>query len=206
MNLPDVMPANQASSTDLIAVIGLGNPGPEYAATRHNAGFWWIDRLAEDLRVVLRPESKFHSHVARATLKGRDLLLVQPQTFMNRSGRAVQSVAQFYKLAPGNLLVAHDELALPAGTSRLKLAGGHAGHNGLRDIHAHMGADYRRLRVGIGHPGDKALVLNYVLGRPAREDARAIQASLDRATDALHTWLERGWEAAMTQLHSASQP
>lgn len=192
------MPATDA----LIAVIGLGNPGAEYAATRHNAGFWWVERLAEQARAALRPEAKFHSQVVRTTFEGHDVLLAQPQTFMNRSGRAVQAIAQFYKIPPDRLLIAHDELALPAGTVRLKHGGGHAGHNGLRDLHANIGSDYRRLRIGIGHPGDKTQVLNFVLGRPGREDETAISAALDRATEALSIWLNRGWEPAMTQLHT----
>lgn len=186
----------------LVALIGLGNPGAEYAQTRHNAGFWWIDALAGAARVSLRPEAKFHSHAARATVFGRDVLLVQPQTFMNRSGQAVQAVAQFYKIEPGNLLIAHDELALPAGIARLKLGGGHAGHNGLRSIHAALGPDYRRLRIGIGHPGDKAQVLNYVLGRPGRDEAAAVSDALMQAAGALETWITKGWEQAMTQLHT----
>mgnify|MGYP002652523439 FL=1 len=132
------------------------------------------------------------------------MLLVQPQTFMNRSGQAVQAIAQFYKIAPANLLIAHDELDLPPGTARLKLGGGHGGHNGLRSIHAAMGAEYRRLRIGIGHPGDRAEVLNYVLGRPGRDDDRAINDALIRASGALGTWLTKGWEPAMTQLHTQS--
>ena len=190
--------------SELVALVGLGNPGAEYAQTRHNAGFWWIDALAREAAVSLRPEAKFRSHAARATLGGRDVLLVQPQTFMNRSGQAVQAIAQFYKIAPANLLIAHDELDLPPGTARLKLGGGHGGHNGLRSIHAAMGAEYRRLRIGIGHPGDRAEVLNYVLGRPGRDDDRAINDALIRASGALGTWLTKGWEPAMTQLHTQS--
>ena len=190
--------------SELVALIGLGNPGAEYAQTRHNAGFWWIDALAREAAVSLRPEAKFRSHAARATLGGRDVLLVQPQTFMNRSGQAVQAIAQFYKIAPANLLIAHDELDLPPGTARLKLGGGHGGHNGLRSIHAAMGTEYRRLRIGIGHPGDRAEVLNYVLGRPGRDDDRAINDALIRASGALGTWLTKGWEPAMTQLHTQS--
>jgi peptidyl-tRNA hydrolase, PTH1 family len=190
--------------SELVALIGLGNPGADYAQTRHNAGFWWIDALARDARVSLRPEAKFHSHAARASLGGRDVLLVQPQTFMNRSGQAVQAIAQFYKIAPGNLLIAHDELDLSPGTVRLKLGGGHGGHNGLRSIHAALGAEYRRLRIGLGHPGDRAEVLNYVLGRPGREDDTAIADALTRASMSLNTWLTKGWEQAMTQLHTQS--
>ena len=193
-----------SSDTDLYAVVGLGNPGDEYARTRHNAGFWFADRLAERGRASLRRESKFHGEFARVKLGGVDVLLLKPLTFMNRSGQAVQALAQFYKLPPDRILVAHDELDLPVGTARLKLGGGHGGHNGLRDIHRALGEGYRRLRVGIGHPGDKNLVLNYVLGRPGRDDEAAILAALDQSADAVETWISRGWERALTQLHTGT--
>lgn len=186
----------------LIAFIGLGNPGAEYAETRHNAGFWFIDRVADQCRTVLRAEAKFHGELGRVRLAGQDVLLLKPNTFMNRSGRAVQALCQFYKLAPEDLLVIHDELDLPAGTVRLKRGGGHGGHNGLRDTHAQVGADYRRLRVGIGHPGDRDLVLNYVLGRPSREDEQRIREGLDAALLATETWLSGSWDKALQQLHS----
>lgn len=195
-----------SSASELHAIVGLGNPGDEYERTRHNAGFWLVDRLAQRARVGLRREAKFHGELARATLGGSEVLLLKPQTFMNRSGQAVQALAQFYKLAPERILVAHDELDLPAGTLRLKLGGGHGGHNGLRDIHRALGENYRRLRIGIGHPGDKNLVLNYVLGRPGRDDEQAIHDGIDAALDALDTWLSKGWERAITQLHSVKQP
>lgn len=186
----------------LIALIGLGNPGADYAETRHNAGFWFIDRVADHCRASLRSEAKFFGATARVRLADRDVLLLKPGTFMNRSGRAVQALAQFYKLAPEDLLVVHDELDLPAGTVRLKRGGGHGGHNGLRDIHAQIGADYRRLRVGIGHPGDKSQVLNYVLGRPSREEEQAIRAGLESARAAVETWLSTSWDKALQQLHT----
>ena len=186
----------------LIAFIGLGNPGAEYAETRHNAGFWFIDRIADHCGVVLRPEAKFHGELARVRLAHRDILLLKPQTFMNRSGRAAQALCQFYKLAPEDLLVVHDDLDLPAGTLRLKRGGGHGGHNGLRDIHAQIGADYRRLRVGIGHPGDRNLVLHYVLGRPSREDEQQIREGLDTALKAVETWFSASWDKALQQLHT----
>lgn len=194
------------ANSELRAIIGLGNPGPDYARTRHNAGFWFVDRLAAAARVPFRVESKFHGEFARIKLGGHDVLLLKPSTFMNRSGQAVQALAQFYKLTPGAILVAHDELDLPAGTMRLKAGGGHGGHNGLRDIHKVLGADYLRLRVGIGHPGDKNLVLNYVLGRPGRDDEQAILAGLDAAASAAETWLTRGWDRALMQLHTPPSP
>lgn len=191
-----------ASSTELHAIVGLGNPGDEYARTRHNAGFWCIDRLADRARAAMRREAKFHGEFGRIELGGSDVLLLKPSTFMNRSGQAVQALVQFYKLTPDRVLIVHDELDLPAGTVRLKLGGGHGGHNGLRDVHRALGPDYRRLRVGIGHPGDKTLVLNYVLGRPSRDDESAIVDGIDLSLDALETWLSRGWERAINQLHS----
>lgn len=190
------------SAPVLHAIVGLGNPGDEYARTRHNAGFWLVDRLVERTGTVLRRETRFQGELGRTRLGPSDVLLLKPHTFMNRSGSAVQTLAQFYKLPPERILVAHDELDLPAGTLRLKFGGGHGGHNGLRDIHRALGEHYRRLRIGIGHPGDKNLVLNYVLGRPDRDDERAIRDGIDRALDALETWLTQGWERAITQLHS----
>ncbi|MGH8444067.1 MAG: aminoacyl-tRNA hydrolase [Solimonas sp.] len=193
-------------SSELHAIVGLGNPGAEYERTRHNAGFWFVDRLAEAARVPFRVESKFHGQLARIKLGGGDVLLLKPGTFMNRSGQAVQALAQFYKLAPTSILIAHDELDLPAGTVRLKAGGGHGGHNGLRDVHKVLDESYLRLRIGIGHPGDKTLVLNYVLGRPSRDDDEAIHAALGDAAVAVENWLTRGWERALTQLHTKPVP
>ncbi|HEX4871728.1 MAG TPA: aminoacyl-tRNA hydrolase [Nevskiaceae bacterium] len=189
------------SSAPALALIGLGNPGPDYARTRHNAGFWFVERVAAAAGASFRVESRFFGELARGRLAGQELLLLKPATFMNRSGQAVQALAQFYKLAPDQLLVAHDELDLPAGELRLKLGGGHGGHNGLRDIHKPLGEGYRRLRIGIGHPGDKTLVLGYVLGRPSAEQEAAIHAGLDRAVSAVETWLRQGWDRAVQQLH-----
>ncbi|SEQ16017.1 peptidyl-tRNA hydrolase, PTH1 family [Solimonas aquatica] len=193
------------SASTLHAIVGLGNPGGEYEKTRHNAGFWFVDRLAEAAGSSLRTEAKFHGQTARIKLGGHEVLLLKPGTFMNRSGQAVQALAQFYKLPPEAILVAHDELDLPAGAMRLKLGGGHGGHNGLRDVHKVLGDQYRRLRIGIGHPGDKNLVLGYVLGRPSREDESAIAQGLTQAQSAVETWLRQGWERAMHQLHSETK-
>ena len=194
-----------SSDSDLYAIVGLGNPGAEYERTRHNAGFWFADRLADRCRATLRREPKFHGELARLRFGEAEVLLLKPHTFMNRSGQAAQALAQFYKLPPDHLLVVHDELDLPAGTARLKLGGGHGGHNGLRDIHRALGEGYRRLRVGIGHPGDKTLVLNYVLGRPGRGDEAAILGAIDAATDAVELWLSKGWDRAIQQLHSVDK-
>ena len=187
----------------LVAIAGLGNPGPEYDRTRHNAGFWFADAVADRWRASFRVESKFFGSVARVKIDSTDVLILKPSTFMNRSGQAVQALMQFYKLTPADLLVAHDELDLPAGDMRLKLGGGHGGHNGLRDIHKPLGDGYRRLRIGIGHPGDKNLVLNYVLGRPSKADDDAIHAGLARAMDALPVWLSQSWDKALQQLHTS---
>jgi len=143
--------------------VGLGNPGPDYEATRHNAGFWWIDALARELKATLVPERSYHGLVARTTVHGQSVWLLQPQTFMNLSGKSVASLARFFKIQPEEILVVHDELDIPPGQVKLKRGGSHAGHNGLRDIDAHVGKDYRRVRIGIGHPGHKDLVLHWVL-------------------------------------------
>ena len=180
-------------------VIGLGNPGAEYAKTRHNAGFWFCERLAGDLRITLAKESRFHGIAGSARQEGESLWLLLPQTFMNRSGQAVRALAQFYRIEPDEMLVVHDELDLPPGQMRLKFGGGLGGHNGLKDITAHLGTqDYWRLRVGIGHPGDRNEVVNYVLKPPRREEREEIDAALDRA---LLAWpaLAKGEFNAATQ-------
>jgi PTH1 family peptidyl-tRNA hydrolase len=188
----------------IIAIVGLGNPGAEYQRTRHNAGFWFADLIADRFRADFRSESKFFGATARVKIAGTDVLLLKPMTFMNKSGQSVAALVNFYKLTPDQLLIAHDELDLPAGAMRLKLGGGHGGHNGLRDIHKSQGADYRRLRVGIGHPGDKNLVLDYVLGRPSKADEEAIFDGLARSADAVETWLTSSWDKGMQQLHTSA--
>lgn len=191
------------SGTALAAVVGLGNPGAEYAHTRHNAGFCFADHLVQSRGGSFRNESRFSGLCARSRLGDRDVWVLKPSTFMNLSGTSVQALAHFYKLPPEEVLVVHDELDLPVGTLRLKQGGGHGGHNGLRSVHEHLGADYLRLRVGIGHPGHKDRVLNYVLSRaPAAEEAR-IQAGFDAALSALDTLVTLGWARATAQLHAA---
>jgi len=152
-------------------IVGLGNPGPKYQDTRHNVGFWFVDRLAQRHAARLLNESKFHGLLGRARAGGRDLRLLQPLTYMNRSGRSVLAVARYFDIAPERILVVHDELDLPPGQVRLKQGGGHAGHNGLRSLHSHIGADYARVRLGIGHPGHKDRVAHYVLSDFAKADA-----------------------------------
>ncbi|MFY9328781.1 MAG: aminoacyl-tRNA hydrolase [Georgfuchsia sp.] len=178
-------------------IVGLGNPGAEYTKTRHNAGFWFCERLAHELGVSLNKESRFHGWTANARDAGMWLLM--PATFMNHSGQAVRALAQFYRIEPAEMLVVHDELDLPPGQTRLKFGGGLGGHNGLKDITSHLGTqDYWRLRIGIGHPGDRNEVVNYVL-KPARKEEQAdIDVALDRA---LLAWpdLQRGEMEAATR-------
>ncbi len=189
--------------SEIKLIVGLGNPGREYEATRHNAGFWWVDQLVRAHNASFRADSKFHGLVARATLHGHEVHLLKPQTFMNVSGRSVGAVAQFYKIAPEQILVVHDELDLPPGSAKLKLGGGHGGHNGLKDIIAHLGTkEFWRLRVGIGHPGDRAEVVNYVLNAPRKEEQALIEEAMQRAQDVAPLIIEGKLEAAMLKLHS----
>ncbi len=190
-------------------IVGLGNPGREYQETRHNAGFWWVERLAETLSASFRAESKFHARVAVARSgDGEDLRLVMPQTFMNRSGLAAAALARFYRVAPTEILVAHDELDLKPGVVKLKQGGGNAGHNGLKDIAAALGSGgFWRLRLGIGHPRDGALseqeVADYVLHPPPGEERRMIDDAIARALG-IWPWLARGeTERAMHELHTS---
>jgi PTH1 family peptidyl-tRNA hydrolase len=180
-------------------IVGLGNPGTEYAETRHNVGFWFVDRLARELKVNLAPQAKFHG------LAGRfgETWLLMPSTFMNRSGQSVAALARFYKIEPAETLVIHDELDLAPGEIRLKFGGGNAGHNGLKDITAHYGMpDFWRLRLGIGHPGDRAEVSNYVLNRPRGEEQAAIEQALDRCLLAWPKMASGDYVGAMALLHT----
>ena len=178
-------------------IVGLGNPGAEYAETRHNAGFWLCERLARELGVHPGRESRFHGLAGQA--RAENLWFLLPQTFMNRCGQSVRALTQFYRIEPAEMLVMHDELDLPPGQMRLKFGGGLGGHNGLKDITAHLGTqDYWRLRIGIGHPGDRNEVVDYVLKPPRKEERSEIDAALDRALLAWPT-LARGDFAAATQ-------
>ena len=189
-------------SSGLKLVAGLGNPGAGYADTRHNAGFWFADRVAAAFGASFKAQSRFGGEVAEVAVGGDRLLVLKPQSFMNKSGGPTQSLAAYYRIEPQQILVAHDELDLPPGTVRLKRGGGHGGHNGLRDLHRCLGADYARLRIGIGHPGTKDQVLDYVLGRPSRADDGAIRDAVDDGLRALETVLRDGWDTAMKQLHT----
>lgn len=185
-------------------VVGLGNPGAEYEATRHNAGFWWVENLADAQGVALRSEARFHGKVARLRAAGGECWLLEPQTFMNLSGRAVAALATFYKIEVGDILVVHDELDLPPGSARLKLGGGTAGHNGLKDIARHLGPDFWRLRIGIGHPGDRAEVAGFVLRPPRKEEAALISEAIEKSLDVWPDIAAGHMEKAMHRLHSAA--
>ena len=187
---------------------GLGNPGAEYEATRHNAGFWWIDAVAARLRVSLQPERAHHGLVARLNRPGHEpLWLVKPMTFMNLSGKSVASLARFFKIAPREMLVVHDELDLQPGQAKIKLGGSAAGHNGLKDIHAQLGSlDFWRLRLGIGHPGVKAEVVNYVLKKPTPEHRKAIDEAIERSLESLDLMLAGEMERAMMKVHADKPP
>jgi len=184
-------------------IVGLGNPGPDYEATRHNAGFWFLDELALEHRVEFRLEPKFHGALARIRVADRDIRLLKPTTYMNHSGRAVSAVARYFDIPPDQILIAYDELDLPPGRVKLKQGGGHAGHNGMRDSIAALGSrDFWRLRIGIGHPGDKSRVVGYVLGRPSQTDAAAIRDAVDDAARALPDLVEGRFQFAMNRLHA----
>ncbi len=187
--------------------VGLGNPGPEYEATRHNAGFWWIDALARELKVTLVPDKNYHARLVRTTLHGQTVWLLQPQTFMNLSGKSVGALARFFKIQPQEILVAHDELDIVPGQVKLKLGGSHAGHNGLRDIHAQLGsADYWRLRLGVGHPGDKAEVVNWVLKKPPQDQREAIEDGIERSLKGVPALMAGEMEKAMLLIHTSKPP
>lgn len=187
--------------------VGLGNPGPEYEATRHNAGFWWIDGLARELKLTLQPERSYWGLAARATVQGQTVWLLQPQTFMNLSGKSVSALARFFKIAPEEILVVHDELDIIPGQAKLKRGGGHAGHNGLRDIHAQLGSpDYWRLRIGIGHPGDRADVANWVLKKPSPEQRALIEESIAHSLKAWPLLLAGDMDKATLQIHTTKPP
>ena len=184
-------------------LVGLGNPGPEYENTRHNAGFWLLDRAAHALKARLVPERTAFGLYARAATPHGNVCLLKPTTFMNLSGKSVAAIARFYKFAPEEVLVAHDELDLMPGQVKMKRGGGHAGHNGLKDIQAQLGsADFWRLRLGIGHPGVKAEVIDYVLRKPRAEEREAIDAAIDKSLGALDLWLEGKMEAALLKVHA----
>lgn len=184
-------------------IVGLGNPGTQYESTRHNAGFWWIDQICAQTASKLHVEAKFFGITGRLNSSAEEAWLLKPSTFMNASGLAVSALANFYKITPDSILVVHDELDLPPGTVKLKMGGGHGGHNGLKDIVTQLGTpDFWRLRLGIGHPGDKNAVANYVLRDPNRDELRAIEENIDQSTTLLPLLLKGELEAAMLKLHT----
>jgi len=190
------------AGTPLQIVVGLGNPGPEHRLTRHNAGFWFVDALARAQGAQFRSHSRYQGEVCRVELDGREVVLLKPQTYMNRSGLSVRALLDYIKAPVGELLVVHDELDLPPGTARFKLGGGHGGHNGLRDTITHCGPDFWRLRLGIGHPGDRSQVIDYVLQRATQADEEAIVTSIGTSLEALTVFVRDGAEKAMKVLHT----
>lgn len=190
------------SSVQLI--VGLGNPGAQYEQTRHNAGFWFVEEVARQYGAVFRPESKFSGEVARIQAGGRDCWLLKPGTFMNRSGQAIHAIANFYKISPQSILVVHDELDLPAGVAKLKVGGGHGGHNGLRDTIAKVGAEFARLRLGIDHPGHRDQVVDYVLKAPSKIDRQKLDDAIYEASRIVPDLLQGDFAKAMQQLHTQS--
>jgi PTH1 family peptidyl-tRNA hydrolase len=184
-------------------IVGLGNPGAEYETTRHNAGFWFVDEVARTLKVSLVPERSYFGLAARANTPHGPLWLLEPMTYMNLSGKSVAALARFFKIAPAEILVAHDELDLLPGQARLKQGGSHAGHNGLKDIHAQLGsADYWRLRIGIGHPGVKAEVVDYVLRKPPAAQREEVDKAIALSLQSLDQVLAGEMERAMMKIHA----
>jgi PTH1 family peptidyl-tRNA hydrolase len=192
-----------ARSIDLKVIVGLGNPGSKYTETRHNAGFWFVEEVARKYGATFRQEKKFHGEVAKVNVQGRDIWLLKPGTFMNRSGLATNSLLSFYRISAEQLLVAHDEIDLPPGTAKLKTGGGHGGHNGLRDIISQLGTkDFHRLRIGVGHPGSKDQVVDYVLHNASRDDRILIDRDIDDAVSVIPELASGALEKAMQILHS----
>lgn len=184
-------------------IVGLGNPGEQYEQTRHNAGFWFVEEVARQFGAQFRPETKFLGQACRVQSNGLDFWLLKPTTFMNRSGQSIQALANFYKILPEEILVAHDELDLEVGVARLKKGGGHGGHNGLRDtISALSTKEFYRLRIGIGHPGDKKFVVDYVLKNCGKQDRQLVDDVLYEASRHLPDILQGQFEKVMNQLHS----
>ncbi len=187
--------------------VGLGNPGPEYEATRHNVGVWWLDALSRELKAPLALDKNYFGQVARISISGQNVWLLKPLTFMNLSGKSVGALARFFKIAPEEILVAHDELDIVPGQVKLKFGGSHAGHNGLRDIHAQLGTgDYWRLRLGIGHPGVKAEVINWVLKKPSGEPHHAIDDCITRCLKAVPELLAGEMDKATMLIHTSQPP
>jgi len=193
------------SGTDLKIIVGLGNPGPEHLLTRHNAGFWFVDALAAKLGARFRSHTKFHGEICKLTVAGDEITLLKPTTYMNRSGLSIRALTDYQKVEPLQIMVVHDELDLPVGEARFKQGGGHGGHNGLRDTITHMGPEFWRLRLGIGHPGDKSQVIDYVLRRAPKLEEDMILAAVAKSVDAIDTFIDKGAERAMNELHGGKK-
>jgi PTH1 family peptidyl-tRNA hydrolase len=188
--------------THLSIIAGLGNPEDKHASTLHNVGFWFVDALARKYGGSFRYDTKFDADYCRVNIRGDDIWLVKPQSYMNLSGGPVRAILDYYRLNPKNLLVAHDEIDLPPGTVRLKQGGGHGGHNGIRDVMRHCGSEFMRLRIGVGHPGEKDLVTGYVLKRGSKEVESAVERNVDEAMDVMPLLIDDGLNAAMKALHT----
>ncbi|OOF83555.1 aminoacyl-tRNA hydrolase [Rodentibacter ratti] len=190
--------------SEIKLIVGLGNPGDKYAETRHNAGEWLVERLTHRFNATLNPENKFFGKTARTLVNGKEVRLLVPTTFMNLSGKAVAALSGFYRIKPEEILVIHDELDLPPGSAKLKLGGGHSGHNGLKDIVAKLGNNnnFHRLRLGIGHPGHRDLVAGYVLNKPSPSDRQALEKVLDEATNCVEMIFKDGMVKATNRLNS----
>ena len=183
-------------------IVGLGNPGKQYENTRHNAGSWFAQQIADCHQGKLKPDSKFYAQIASINTGSNSCLIAIPSTYMNESGRCIQALMHFYKFKPEAILVAHDELDLSPGTARLKQSGGHGGHNGLRSIIQNIGKDFWRLRLGIGHPGHKDLVSGFVLSKASMSDQKQIQCAIDQSSTCLDDLLSANFERAMRNLHT----
>ena len=192
--------------SQLKLIVGLGNPGQQYVETRHNAGFWFVALIADRFNIELAADKKFHGLTGRGRIFDTDVRLLLPVTFMNKSGQSVVPMVNYYGIKPQELLIAHDELDIPAGSIKLKTGGGHGGHNGLRDITPHLGNDFHRLRIGIGHPGHKSKVSGHVLSKPSPGEQVAIEAALDAAMDSLQLMITGDIEKARSQINGFKLP
>lgn len=197
-----------ADGQPLDLIVGIGNPGTEYAGTRHNAGVWLIDRLAARFSLTFKPERKFYGRTALLRIANREVRVLVPDTYMNESGKSVASLANFFKIEPPAMLIAHDEIDFPSGKVRFKQGGGLAGHNGLKDISRCLAGttDFNRVRIGVGHPGERGRVTGHVLGKVTQADRAMIETSIDEAIAALPLAVSGDWQGAMQQLHNVIQP